>query len=118
MGPKPRTPQTDELPRPRLDEQIKMSHPLVRLADLMNWEEIERSFRVIRVTNHDVMTNMDGVRAYIAEALHEAARPHPNPSPKEEGLKKADRKSPYPLGEGLGVGPISTEQGWFGGTVK
>jgi len=44
MGPKPRTPQTDELPRPRLDEQLKMSHPLVRLADLMNWKEIERSF--------------------------------------------------------------------------
>ena len=44
MGPRPRTPQTDELPRPRLDEQLKMSHPLVRLANLMNWEEIERSF--------------------------------------------------------------------------
>lgn len=30
--------------RPRLDEQIKMSHPLVRLSSLMNWQEIERSF--------------------------------------------------------------------------
>ena len=44
MGPRPRAPQTGELPRPRLDEQLKMSHPLVRLANLMNWEEIERSF--------------------------------------------------------------------------
>lgn len=44
MGPKPRAPRTDELSRPRLDEQIKMSHPLVRLANLMNWEEIEGRF--------------------------------------------------------------------------
>ena len=44
MGPRPRAPQTDELPRPRLDEQLKMSHPLIRLASLMNWQEIERSF--------------------------------------------------------------------------
>lgn len=44
MGSRPRTPQTGELPRPRLDEQLKMSHPLVRLSKLMNWEEIERSF--------------------------------------------------------------------------
>ena len=44
MGPRPYAPQTDELPRPRLDEQLKMSHPLIRLANLMNWEEIERSF--------------------------------------------------------------------------
>jgi IS5 family transposase len=44
MGPRPRTPQTGELPRPRLDEQLKMSHPLVRLSKLMNWDEIERSF--------------------------------------------------------------------------
>jgi IS5 family transposase len=44
MGPRPRTPQTGELPRPRLDEQLKMSHPLIRLSKLMNWDEIERSF--------------------------------------------------------------------------
>ena len=44
MGPRPRTPRMDELPCPRLDEQLKMSHPLIRLASLMNWEEIERSF--------------------------------------------------------------------------
>jgi len=39
MGPRPRTPQMDELPRPRLDEQLKMNHPLIRLASLMNWQE-------------------------------------------------------------------------------
>ena len=44
MGPRPRTPRMDELPRPRLNEQLKMSHPLIRLASLMNWQEIERSF--------------------------------------------------------------------------
>lgn len=44
MGSKPRTPLTDELPRPRLDEQLNMSHPLVRLANLMNWEKIEGRF--------------------------------------------------------------------------
>ncbi len=31
-------------PVPRLDEQLKMSHPLVTLSKLMNWDEIERSF--------------------------------------------------------------------------
>ncbi len=46
MGPRPYAPQTGELPRARLDEQLKMSHPLMRLASLMNWEEIERSFSV------------------------------------------------------------------------
>ena len=44
MGPKPNASRTDELTRPRLDEQLKMSHPLVRLSKLMNWEQIERSF--------------------------------------------------------------------------
>lgn len=44
MGPRPRIPHIADLPRPRLDEQLKMSHPLVRLADMMNWVEIERSF--------------------------------------------------------------------------
>jgi IS5 family transposase len=42
MGPRTHAAQTDELARPRLDEQLKMSHPLVRLPELMNWEQIER----------------------------------------------------------------------------
>ena len=36
MGPRPRAPQ--------MDEQLKMSHLLIRLVILMNWQEIERSF--------------------------------------------------------------------------
>ncbi|GKT26444.1 hypothetical protein AVHM3334_21035 [Acidovorax sp. SUPP3334] len=44
MGPKPSQPQTAELFRPRLDEQINMRHPLVRLAALIDWAEIERTF--------------------------------------------------------------------------
>lgn len=33
-----------DLFRPRLDEQINMKHPLVRLAGLIDWEEIHRTF--------------------------------------------------------------------------
>ena len=46
MGPKPLQPQTAELFRPRLDEQINMKHPLVKLAALIDWAEIERTFAV------------------------------------------------------------------------
>ncbi|MDA8522945.1 IS5 family transposase [Acidovorax sp. NCPPB 4044] len=46
MGPKPSQPQSGELFRPRLDEQINMKHPLVRLAGLIDWGEIERTFAV------------------------------------------------------------------------
>ena len=46
MGPKPSPPQTAELFRPRLDEQINMKHPLVKLAALIDWAEIERTFAV------------------------------------------------------------------------
>ena len=46
MSPKPSQPQTVELFRARLDEQISMRHPLVRLAGLIDWNEIERTFAV------------------------------------------------------------------------
>jgi IS5 family transposase len=46
MGPKPSQPQSGELFRPRLDEQINMQHPLVKLAALIDWAEIERTFAV------------------------------------------------------------------------
>jgi len=39
----PQSPASDMF-RPRLDEQINMKHPLVRLAGLIDWEEIHRSF--------------------------------------------------------------------------
>jgi IS5 family transposase len=44
MGPLAPTPQADELFRPRLDEQLKMSHPLIRLAHLIDWARIEQNF--------------------------------------------------------------------------
>jgi IS5 family transposase len=44
MGPKPTLSETSELFRPRLDEQINMRHALVRLAGLIDWDEIERTF--------------------------------------------------------------------------
>jgi len=42
-------------------------------------------YRVIRVTNADVTTNIDGVLQFILEALRKARSPHPNPSPEGEG---------------------------------
>ena len=44
MGPSAQSPQTDELFRPRLDEQLKMSHALIFLSHLMDWPRIEREF--------------------------------------------------------------------------
>ncbi|PRH15837.1 IS5 family transposase, partial [Burkholderia multivorans] len=44
MKPHTRTAQTAEMFRPRLDEQLNMKHPLIRLAGLMNWELIEHHF--------------------------------------------------------------------------
>ena len=44
MKPHTRTAQTGEMFRPRLDEQLNMKHPLIRLAGLMDWELIEHHF--------------------------------------------------------------------------
>lgn len=72
----------------------------------------ERGFRVLRVTNDDVMTNMDGVLTIIAEALAKAPlrwnNPHPNPSPEGEGLAEA-QLHPSPSGERTGVGAVARE---------
>ena len=55
----------------------------------------QHGFRVIRVTNHDVMSNIEGVWRFISDALQAAANsapaPHPNPSPEGEGLKEAQK---------------------------
>ncbi|CAN0560396.1 unnamed protein product, partial [Ectocarpus sp. 12 AP-2014] len=48
-----------------------------------------RGYHVLHVANHDVMTNIDGVLAFISEALRSDDSPHPNPSPEGEGLKGA-----------------------------
>jgi very-short-patch-repair endonuclease len=50
----------------------------------------EFGFGVLRVTNADVLRNMEGVLVLITEALRKADRPHPNPSPEGEGLKKVE----------------------------
>lgn len=44
MKPHTRTAQTAEMFRPRLDEQLNMKHPLIRLAGLIDWELIEHHF--------------------------------------------------------------------------
>ena len=71
-------------------------------------------FEVLHVTNPDVMRNLDGVLQAILIALEQAPdrweKPHPNPSPEEEGLKDNIALSPSPSGEGLGVGSLGTEQ--------
>ncbi len=52
----------------------------------------DMGFRVFRVTNEDVMRNLEGVcetlLALLAEIPSCFERPHPNPSPKGEGLKE------------------------------
>lgn len=49
-----------------------------------------QGYRVLRVTNADVMTNAEGVFDMIAAAIREqsarAPSPHPNPSPEGDGL--------------------------------
>ena len=50
----------------------------------------QNGFRVLRITNHDVMTNIDGVLQVILVTLDGTPdrwnSPHPNPSPEGEGL--------------------------------
>ena len=47
-------------------------------------------FRTLRVTNDDVIRNIEGVRLAVEQALALADRPHPNPSPKGEGLEEVE----------------------------
>ena len=61
-------------------------------------------FLVLRVTNADVMKNVeDVVEAIRHVAVGRSSRhnPHPNPSPEEEGLKEADLMSLSALGVGI-----------------
>ena len=50
----------------------------------------EMGYRTIHVTNQDVMMNMDVTLRFIAEALRQIDRPHPNPSPEGEGLEMVE----------------------------
>jgi len=56
-----------------------------------------RGYRTIRVSNRDVMSNLEGVAFVIGEALTEMAghvdSPHPNPSPEGEGLVVSESQS-------------------------
>ena len=74
-----------------------------------------RRFRVVRVTNDDVMTNMDGVLQHILLSVSQAPprwnNPHPNPSPEGEGLDIASSSlSPSPSGEGFWGGECQPPQ--------
>ena len=50
----------------------------------------DQGYRIIRIANHEVMQNIEGVCTAILDALEQApdrwASPHPNPSPEGEGL--------------------------------
>jgi IS5 family transposase len=48
MGPKPSQPQSGALCRPGLVAQLNMKHPLVRLAELIDWDEAKRTFAASR----------------------------------------------------------------------
>ena len=63
-----------------------------------------RGYRVIRFSNVDVMTNVEGVVAEIERAL--AERPSPSPSRKREGDTKG-LLPPSHLWEGSGEGSAS-----------
>jgi hypothetical protein len=54
------------------------------------------------VTNADVLHNMEGVLTCISEALRQASKPHPNPSPEGEGLEKAREYSGISLEGSVG----------------
>jgi very-short-patch-repair endonuclease len=64
---------------------------------------------VDRVTNDDVMSNMDGVLQHILIALNDTPHrwnsPHPNPSPEGEGLK-----TPQPPPSPSGVGHVPAQR--------
>ena len=49
-----------------------------------------KGYRVLRVTNDDVMRNVEGVKVAIIQALEHVESPHPNPSPEGEGLEKVE----------------------------
>ena len=81
------------------------AHRTARLAAL--------GYRVVRVTNLDVMGNLEGVQRHlldILEPMPDRRAPHPNPSPEGEGLKEGNTNPPSSSGEGPGVGAVGSEQ--------
>jgi len=62
----------------------------------------EFGFAVLRVTNADVMANVEGVLAAIlavAQGRASRHRPHPNPSPEGEGLEPVALQKPRGMGD-------------------
>ncbi len=58
-------------------------------ADLAREQALaELGYRTFRVSNADVMHNIEGVVTALSLALREPAGPHPNPSPEGEGLSR------------------------------
>ena len=56
-------------------------------ADAVRDKDLQRQgYQVLRITNREVMRNMDGVKSALLQALVSVARPHPNPSPEGDGL--------------------------------
>ena len=47
-------------------------------------------YRVLRFTNADVMTNIEGVWESITSVVGAVRPPHPNPSPEGEGLEAVE----------------------------
>ena len=69
---------------------------------------IAQGLAVLRVTNADVMRNLDGVLQTIVAALDETPdrrdRPHPNPSPEEEGLEEVEAQKVLGISFEGGIG--------------
>jgi very-short-patch-repair endonuclease len=66
----------------------------------------EMGFRVFRVSNSEIMHNLNGVceglLALLAEMPDRYERPHPNPSPEGEGLKDKQECLAVGLKEAVG----------------
>ncbi|MEM7568958.1 MAG: endonuclease domain-containing protein, partial [Pseudomonadota bacterium] len=83
------------------------------LNDDANRDAALRSFgyQVVRVTNQDVMHNMDGVLTVVLNQLTQTAnRWHRPLAPSSEG-EGEHALSPSPSGEGFGVGPCEHQKG-------
>ena len=70
MGPKPTEIQTDELFLMRLDGQLKMSHPLIKLANTLDWSALEKEFAgyFVSTRGRPALPQRIGSRAFVSAA--------------------------------------------------